>query len=242
MSTIDRDADIPLYYQLKQIITQRIEQGVWQPGDLIPTELELQESFGLSRTTVRQALGELTQEGRLLRRRGAGTIVAPPQNRVDPDRHLSLSEYLRLQGRTPSWQLLDQLWVPADETVAESLAVAPGTDVYSIHRLRLADEEPLGIHRLYVPEDVASHIDMVALRASASLHYLKELPAMLNSRAFRSIQALPAGPPETEYLKIPPGTPVLLIERTIVSETHRPLEFLRAVYRGDRFQYQITGT
>lgn len=241
MDTIDRDASVPLYYQLKQILLQRIENGPWQPGDVIPSEQALQEEFALSRTTVRQALGELAEEGRLLRRPGVGTVVAPPQPRVDPDRHLGLSEYLRLQGHTPSWRLLDQLWIPADKIVADALALAPGTEVYSIHRLRLADDVPIGVHRLYVPRDVATHIDPAALQASASLRYLQELPELENSRAFRTIQAIPAGPPETDYLQLNPGEPVLLIERTIVSETHRPLEFLRAVYRGDRFQYHVTG-
>lgn len=76
MTPIDRASPFPIYHQLKLFIRQRINQGVWQPGDRIPTERELCEAYGISRSPVRQALNELAREGVVIRRPGLGTFVA----------------------------------------------------------------------------------------------------------------------------------------------------------------------
>ena len=77
---IDRSSPLPLYYQLKQILLEKIESGLWSPGDLIPSEHELQETYGVSRTTVRQTLSDLVHEGVLVRHRGRGTLSRNPSS------------------------------------------------------------------------------------------------------------------------------------------------------------------
>src|SRR5690606_14843251 len=75
---LQRSSPVPLYQQLKLLLADRIQRGVWKPGELIPGEHELQAIHRLSRTTVRQALQELEREGYVTRHRGRGTFVAQP--------------------------------------------------------------------------------------------------------------------------------------------------------------------
>lgn len=119
---IDRNSPVPLYYQLKQQM-EKIEKGEWKPGDSVPTEQELQQSYNLSRTTVRQALAEMVMvmEGRLIRQRGRGTYVAQPKFQHDPLRHRGIGQYLLEQGLTPGWKVLDARYIAALAEIAASL-------------------------------------------------------------------------------------------------------------------------
>ncbi len=78
---IDKDSPIPYYHQLKELLRHRIQAGVWPPGSQLPTEAEICRMFGVSRTTVRQALSELLHEGLIRRERGRGTFVNKPKIR-----------------------------------------------------------------------------------------------------------------------------------------------------------------
>ncbi|MCP4537410.1 MAG: extracellular solute-binding protein [Chloroflexi bacterium] len=105
MASIDRDSPIPIYHQLKTLIREQIESGVWRPGERIPTELELCRSYNISRSPVRQALGELSYEGLLVRRPALGTFVrdrtvaGPAQDTV-----------IQVMSSDPRWStVLDQV-------------------------------------------------------------------------------------------------------------------------------------
>ncbi|BCX02907.1 MAG: GntR family transcriptional regulator [Candidatus Roseilinea sp.] len=237
---IDRNSPVPLYYQLKQQMLEKIEKGEWKPGDSVPTEQELQQSYNLSRTTVRQALAEMVMEGRLTRQRGRGTYVAQPKFQHDPLRHRTIERYLMEQGLTPGLKVLDECRIVAPAEVAARLRLPHGGRVYCLHRLRLADDEPIGYLVSYVPEALAEGIDRDALDKGGSTDYLKRLPQMNGHCVERSIEAVAAGQPEAKLLRVKRGAPMLAIERLIVARDGAPIEFLKALYRGDRMKYQIT--
>lgn len=240
MTTIDRSSPLPLYHQLKQILMEKIEQSEWEIGDLIPSELEMQESFGLSRTTVRQTLAEMVNEGWLHRQRGRGTFVTRPKFAHDPVNRLSTSEYLLQQGITPGWRVLETGWRVPPEGVNEKLQLAPDSEVYRIHRLRLANDEPIGLHYAYLAPAVVPHINEAALTEGGSLRYLRSAPQMENGRYTRTIEAGAAEESEVNLLGMTAGAPVLIIERLITAVDGTPIELLWASYRGDRFKYQFT--
>jgi GntR family transcriptional regulator len=238
-SDIDRSSPVPLHYQLKQILLSKIEQNEWQAGDMFPTEQELQNSYQLSRTTVRQTLLDLTAEGWLVRQRGRGTFVTRPKFTHSPEEHHGLTDQLLRQGITPGWKVVARDWVQPAPEVRAALKLGPEERAYLLCRLRLADAEPIGYHRAFLPEAVAPLIDHGALETGESLRYLKQLPQMHNSRARRTIEAVAAGELETTWLGMEPGAPVLLVERVLAAADGTPLEFLQAHYRGDRFRYQV---
>jgi len=239
VNTIDRSSPIPLHYQLKQVLLEKIESGDWKPEDMIPTEQELQNTFGISRTTVRQTLGELVFEGRLIRERGRGTFVAQPKMTHSPREHMSLTETLKAQGIKPGWDILDTHWITPVKDVREQLQLPEGARVYQIRRVRLAGEKPIGYHIAYIPEMVAEQINHDMLTTGGSLNYLRGVGLMHESLAKRTIEALAASQTEAKYLHIDPGSPVLLISRVVISATGMPIEYMQASYRGDRFKYQI---
>lgn len=260
LNTIDRTSPIPLHYQLKQVLLEKIEAGEWQSDDLIPSEQELQDTFGISRTTVRQTLSELVFEGRLVRERGRGTFVARPKMTHSPREHMSLTETLKAQGIEPGWRVLETAWVSPDKNVREQLQLEGHVRVFRIRRVRLAADEPIGYHIAYLPEVVANQvignqvignqvignqvignqINTDTLETGGSLNYLSGLALMHESKANRTIEAVAAEETEAELLEIEPGCPILLISRVTVSKSGMPIEFMQASYRGDRFKYQIS--
>ena len=141
---LQRSSPLPLYHQLKQLLADRIQRGEWKPGDLVPGEHELQDTFHLSRTTVRQAMQELEREGFVTRHRGRGTFVAQPRAVHSPEPKASVSDFLLAQGIKPGWRVLTSGSEPAPLDVAARLQIDPGALAFCSRRLRLADDAPLG--------------------------------------------------------------------------------------------------
>lgn len=240
MDAIDRSSPVPLYAQLRRILLGKIEERDWQPGQLIPSESALEQRYGLSRITVRQALGELVHAGLLERHQGRGTFVTRPKFAHDPARRPTLTDTMLEQGIVPGWRLLAAEIVPADERVGETLGIEPGHEVHRLERLRLANDEAIGHHIAWVDAALASQLDEAAFTAGGSTHYLRAVPTLEDSLAERSLEALPATPQQADRLGVEPGSPLLCIERKLVTAAGGAIEVMRACYRGDRFTYRIT--
>lgn len=239
MTTLDRNSPIPLYYQLKQIIAEKLDSGAWKPGDLVPSEQELQNTYGLSRITVRQALTELTFEGRFERHRGQGTFVANKPLIHNPAKRISITELMRQQGITPDWQIRERGFVAPFPNIQERLQVRASDKVYYVEFLLAADQEPIGRHLTYLPQPIAE-AEQVETLADADLGaFFRALPNRTGNQIDRTIQAVPAGNTEAKLLNIRTGHPILSIEVTYSDADGRPIEHLHANYRGDRFKFQL---
>src|SRR2546430_3827104 len=145
MSTIVRKSPLPRYYQLKEIMREKISSGEWQPGDLIPSERELGEQYGISRMTARQAITELVNEGLFYREQGKGTFVSRHKITQQLIRLTGFTEDIKARGQRPCTKVISAQMFAADETTAEKLRIDPGTLIFRLQRLRLADDEPLAI-------------------------------------------------------------------------------------------------
>lgn len=237
--SINRSSPFPLYYQLKQIILNKLEAHVWVPGDMLPSEKEFQDEYNLSRTTVRQALKELEDEGMLSRYRGRGTFVAQPKITHGLEPRFSLTTYLREQGRQPGWQLLSAEWVLPPQDVATRLQISPEERSFCLRRLRLADGEPLGFHTAYVSPQFAELISPAQFQQGGSLSYLQSEVLLVGSRAERILEAVRSSEEDTSLLGVSKGAPMFQIRRLLLSFDRQPVEDLCAIYRGDRFQYVL---
>ena len=240
MGNIDRSSPIPLYYQLKKILLDKILGGEWSPGALIPSEKELETHYGLSRTTVRQTLADLVTDGFLVRQRGRGTFVAQPKLTYNAASGIEINEDMREQGFVLGWRLLDSQWVPAPIFAAQALNVPTNSRVFRIRRLRLAGGELIGYHIAYLPEPWAQSINVERLTDGDSLAYLRHFLPKKNPRIERTLEARLAGELEAELIELGVGAPILHLERVVFSEANEPIEYLKAAFCGDRLKYRIT--
>jgi GntR family transcriptional regulator len=235
MRHIDRTSKLPLYHQLYEILRDDITRGEWQPGDMIPPEPELIELYQVSRTTVRQVLDMLVNEGLIYREQGRGTFVAHPTVEQALVRIISFTEDMRQRGFTPGTKVLFSSIIPAPRDIADRLEIEAGEELARIERLRLADGEPMSVeeshlvHR-YCPGvlegDYASNPLREALERDYSIRW---------SRARQTIRAIPAPKDMAALLSIPTRSALLYIERVSYSQQNIPVEFLRIYYRGDRY-------
>jgi GntR family transcriptional regulator len=239
MTSIERESPVPLYYQLKQLLAERITSNELQPGDIFPTEEQLQKTYQLSRTTVRQALKELEIEGLVSRHRGRGTFVSRPKIRNRPESHFSLTDALLRQGIQPSWRVLSSAWVPAAADIAGTFGLEASTPVFQLRRLRLTNDEPIGYHIAHAAPSLAAAIDKTQLDTGGSLRYLRGNDALKGSYADRRLEAIGASREVAELLDVDEGSPILLIRRQLVTSDGVVCEILQARYRGDRLQYHI---
>jgi DNA-binding GntR family transcriptional regulator len=237
--SIDRNSPMPLYYQLKRVLLAKIDSGELKSGDIFPTEQQIQETYDVSRTTVRQALSELEDEGKITRHRGRGTFVAKPKVSHSADSYPNLADHMSEQGLTPGWQLISADWLIPDNEVSKHLKLSSGQKVFCLERLRLENDEAIGHHLAYIAPDYAGMIDEQSFTEGGSLRYLHNLSVLQESTANRTLEAIPANKKVAALLNTEEGTALLRVRRTIYTTDNETIEFFEGVYRGDRFQYHI---
>lgn len=239
MTILDRNSPVPLYYQVKQSLLEKLDTGIWKPGDLVPSEQELQDTYGVSRITVRQALSELTHEGRFERHRGQGTFVASRPLVHNPSKRISITELMREQGIEPEWKVRQRDFVTPLPAVQEKLGVRSNSKIYFVDFLLSADKEPIGRHLTYLTKPVADSSNIASLSDDELGTFFRELPNQDGMQISRTIQSVPASSEEAKLLKVRAGFPILSIEVTYSDKNGNPIEHLRANYRGDRFKFQL---
>lgn len=237
---IDRRDRVPLYCQLKAIILERIESEELRPNDPIPSEKELIRQYGLSRTTVRQAISELVREGYIYRRRGKGTFVSRPKMQHGLRKLTSFSEDMRSRGFRPGARVLEFDRVRPPRKVAAYLELADDDEVYKVVRLRFADDEPVGLQESYVHVGRDRAITRADVEGEGSLYELLESRFNIQlNEADESVEATPANAREADLLEVKKGSPLLLRERITFAVGGRPVEFVKTIYRADRYKYRV---
>ncbi len=206
-------------------------------GSAMPTERELCQTYGVSRATVRQALGQLEIEQRIYRRQGKGTFVANAkiEQRLELMSH---TEGMRASGISPSSKLIDVRRVGAGSDVGMRLDLSANAEVLRIERLRLADGDPIAIEVVFLSAERFDGItgelsDSASLYQLLSLNYGVELAS-----AEETIEAVAAEGREAGLLRCAPGMPLLMLSRRTLDTSGQPIEFVRSLYRGDRYRFQ----
>ncbi len=222
----------PKFYRLKQHLENLT--STLAPGSPVPPERSLAADFGTSRTTVRQAVQALVIEGRLERVHGKGTFVAHPKV-AQPLTLTSYTEDMRARGIEPSSELLSLSTVPADADLATYLNVPLDTDVLAIERLRLANGEPMAVERTHLVQ--ANFPDLANTLTGSLYAVLRERYGITPHSAEQTIETALASPHEAALLGIDTGVPVLLLSRNTYDAAGEPFEWVRSVYRGDRYTF-----
>ena len=238
--SLDRSDPVPLHVQLKKALKDQILSGSWKTGDLVPAEPELCRDFGVSRTTVRQALAELTHEGLVVRERGRGTFVAPAKLTERAVERLSgFFEDMVALGYPPVSRVLKQEVVPAAEQVAARLNLRPGTRVVEIERLRLVQGEPVLLTTTYLPHKLCPGLESADLTRRSLYEYLESVCGLTLARGRRTIEAVAADARQAKLLHIRKGAPLVFLESVSYLADGRPIEFYLALHRGDRSRFEV---
>ena len=235
-TAVDR---LPLYRRIEADLRDRIGSGDLAPGARIETELELMERHGVSRATVRQALGELVAEGLLEIRRGTGTFVTTPRFQHTIGGFYSFSREIEGHGLRPGTTVLGLGVEPADEVVAGALGVAPRTRVVALRRLRLAGDEPLVVETSYLPAARFPGLERVDFSAVRLYDTLTSAYGCRPVRARETFEPILLTDDEAGLLGQAAGGPALRVERIAYDQDDHPIEFCRSTVRGDRYQYAV---
>ncbi len=231
---------VPRYYAVKVQLLELIEAlGV---GAMLPAERELAERFGVSRITLRQAVGELVLEGRLIRRQGSGTFVSPPKL----VQRLSLASYaesMRRHGVEPGRYLITTETLPADQGLAGDLGIEPEAGVLHLERVVTADGERVGLESCYLPEERFPDLFGRFDPATSLYAFLSEQCGVVFAAAEERLETVLATPREALLIGTNPALPMLLLHRVSYDADGRPIERVRSLYRGDRFSFatRLTG-
>jgi GntR family transcriptional regulator len=232
--SIDRTSPVPLYFQLAQHYEAAIRSGALKVGARLDNEVQLAERLGLSRPTVRAAFMYLSNKGLVVRKRGAGTMVA--NDSIDRDVELtSLYDDLAAAGRAPATQVIRNEVTHASDRVAAALQLPERTLVNSLQRIRLADGEPIALMHNFLPAALV-HLSIEMLEQHGLYELLRASGIRLSS-ATQRMCAKNASAAEARVLHETRGVALLTMERTAYDETGRPVEFAQHVYRASRYAF-----
>ncbi len=238
---IDPSDVIPKYYQLANIIRQQIESGYFKPYDAIPSERQLEQRYNLSRPTIRQAIDLLSRQGYLYRVHGKGTFVSPPKLQKGMLELTSFSEDMRNRGLKPGQKILEFGYVKPNSKTRQQLEITDNErKVLRIKRLRYGDENPMGLQDSFLALDSAHTITREEIEEKGSIYViLQEKFGIYPTEADETLEVTLATHDEAELLNIKDGSPLLLNERTLWSQDRKAIEFVRILYRGDRYKYYM---
>ena len=204
-------------------------------GEAIPSERQLSTNLGVSRLTVRAALDELVREGLLVRRHGSGTFVSEPKIAQELTM-TSFTEDMQRRGMTPASRTLDLRVAPAGAHLGRLLHVSPSEPVVIISRLRLADRETMAIETLHVREALVPGLSARDLERQSFYGLLLDRYGIDVVGGLQTIEPTVTNETESEALGVPLHSPAFLFERTTRSSTGEIVEYVRSIYRGDRYR------
>ena len=231
---LDRNSPTPLYLQLKALLAAQIAEAGNEPGSRLPSERQLCQQYGVSRTTVRQALSELDREGLIRTVPGRATFGATPQ--ADLSVKVSLGGFtsdVRRQGLVPSSILLDARLIstPAPELV-RVMGLGPHDDVAMVKRIRLINNARVALHTVYLNHRLCPQVLHHNLGHDSLFAILREKYNLKLARAEQQVYAALANEREMELLNLAHPAAVLRAERTTFLDSGEVIEFSLSSYCG----------
>ena len=139
-----------MYFQLKELLREKIASGEWGPGNMVPSEREWSEQYRISRMTARQALSELAAEGLLRREQGRGTFVAKPKIKHGLTRLTGFTEDIRARGMQPGARVVRLMLARPPLLAMQALQISPEAKIVLLERLHLADGESIALETCHL--------------------------------------------------------------------------------------------
>lgn len=233
-----RSRGIALYHQLETELIDLINRGELKENDKLPSERELCDQYNVSRTTARQAIGELERKEYVFKVHGKGTFVSPKVYKQQLLKFYSFTEEMRKIGKNPSSEILSFDLIKADEKIAEKLRVDENSQVYKILRLRIADNIPMMLEFTYLPEYRFLDLKEKMLQEKPMYDIFREIYNVSITKAKESFKPILISKSDSKILNVEDGTAAMRIER-VTFENNRVIEYTVSISRGDKFEYTV---
>ena len=227
---------LPRYREIARELKEKIEAGVYQEQQPIPSEPELAKQYEVSRMTARQAINELVYEGVLYRIKGKGTFVNYQKYEKSIHGLTSFSEDMIQKGFSPSSLLINKSVILANELIASKLQIKPKEPVIELKRVRLADDEPMALEFVYLPAAIIKELPENIGSISLYDYIEKELGLMIDY-SIQEIEAICLEEEISHYLKVEPSSPCLLICLQSYLKNGQIFEYVESYYRADRYKF-----
>jgi GntR family transcriptional regulator len=232
----------PLYSLVASRAEQLIAAGVWQEGDRLPPERRLCRDFAVSRSTLRQALGELEERGLISRHQGRGTFVTRPRLQFPIAGAFSIGEAMRQRGMSITTRVLSVEVIEASRQLASDLGCLPGDEVVVIERLRLSDGEPMVLDTAHLRAELFPGLVEADLEHRSLYEVLRTDYGRTVAEAQETLEPVILTPHECQRLGVPPHTPALLTRRVTTDDQGVVVTLGHALLRGDRSRYLFRRT
>ncbi|MCO7274460.1 MULTISPECIES: GntR family transcriptional regulator [Cellulosimicrobium] len=237
--TLDRDGSTPLYIQLANILREKIEGGEWAVNHKIPSENELNQTYGISRMTARQVLAQLANEGLIFRVQGKGTFVAPRKISTRSPAYKGIREQLEQMGYATSTQLLGMELGTPPSNVARTLGLPSGAHAYTVRRLRLVEDEPISLHTSYIPQALAEDLDRHDPAERQLCAILEDAYGLRMDHVVETLETTTPSAADARVLGVGRTAPLLLLTQQISTATGTPFEHSRILFRGDKIRLEF---
>ena len=240
MKKVDKKSPIPLYYQLKEIILEMIENEELKPGEAIPTERELSDIHEISRVTVRKAITSLVYEGYLYREQGVGTFVAKPKAMHTQLGLIGFTDLMEKMGVKHSTKIISFEIRDATIRNKERLQLPDGEDrIVDMLRLRMANNEPILLEREIVPYYMCPDLTRELVEGNSLYKIYRDRYNYNLKKAEQIIEPIILNEFESKLLNQRKDSLALLIRRTIWLDDGRIIGYTKGTYRSEKVKYRI---
>jgi GntR family transcriptional regulator len=226
--------------QIVETLTQQIEENRLKPHDRLPSEKELCEQWQASRSTVRKAMDQLSERGRIFRVPGKGSFVAFPKISHQTSQILGFSEKMKAQGLEVETRVILKEVVKPREEIATALKLAPEDRTLKIQRLRMVKGEPLALQTSFIPLKIGEHLLDEDLASQSLNRLIQELGGIRLTRSDIWIEAPIVSRKEEQLLGSPRVPLFLAVVGVTFDQDGSPVRFSRGVFRGDRVRLKIS--
>ena len=238
---IKKNIPVPLYFQLHETLHDKLDNGVWKPGDRLPTEEEFCKEYSVSRTTVRNALRLLKMEGIIEQSRGRGTIVARPKvHEYILQSVIGSYALVYPQGGRLTTKVLETAVVIPPKPIKSALKLDEGQEATIIARIRIVDNEPLFWTTAYVPYDICPDFVKDDFENRSFFDLLENKYGIYVACATRTITSVLSTYRTVNYLGVEHGSPLSKVVVISYIEDGTPVEYSESFFRGDRVRFDMT--
>lgn len=228
----------PMYRQIADALREKISAGELKPGDALPTESILQETYGVSRVTVRQALKRLTDEQIVESIQGSGSYVK--EARVNYDIYQLTGFYEKLADRNVDTHSDVKIFeaIKADARLAEKLQLKVGDNVWHVKRVRFIKQKPVNLEETWMP--LAMFIDLTwEVMEKSKYHYIEQTKKMVIDRSEQELVPVMPSAEAIDALALDPTKPVLEKMSRGFLKDGRVFEYSRNVFNSDDYKFTL---